>query len=444
MKKKHFHVNIFHNERAAMIHSSSPAALLDVNGKGLGAFPESCTTAGVAALNWNLLNEDVSLPVAVLYEARVRHNLQWMQQFMEAYHVKLAPHGKTTMSPALFKRQIDNGAWGITLATAPQVLAAYQHGIRRVLMANQLVGRANMAIIARLLQDPAFTYFCIVDSPANAAQLGQFFAEQSLTLPVLIELGPTGGRTGVRDDAQLQAVIDEIGRWPSLALAGIEVYEGVLQEEGAIRAFLRRATDALRGLATAGHLRKNGPAIISGAGSAWFDVVAEEFSQLDIGAPLEVILRPGCYLSHDVGVYRSAAERINAHNPVAQKMEPGLLPALQVWAYVQSLPEPGRAIIALGKRDAAFDAGLPTPALHYRPGRVRPGQNAPSAAPQAWKLTAMMDQHAFMQIADGDDIQVGDMIAFDISHPCLTFDKWRQVLLVDEQYRVTDVAETFF
>ncbi|MNO06898.1 hypothetical protein D3C81_2288790 [compost metagenome] len=56
----------------------------------------------------------------------------------------------------------------------------------------------------------------------------------------------------------------------------------------------------------------------------------------------------------------------------------------------------------------------------------------------------MMDQHAFMQIGDGDDIQVGDMIAFDISHPCLTFDKWRQVLLVDEQYRVTDVAETFF
>jgi len=359
---------------------------------------------------------------------------------MEAYRVKLAPHGKTTMSPALFQRQIDNGAWGITLATAPQVVAAYNHGIRRVLMANQLVGRANMALIANLLRDPAFTYFCIVDSAANAAQLGRYFGEQGLVLPVLIELGPNGGRTGVRDDAQLQAVVEEIGRWPGLALAGIEVYEGVLQEESAIRAFLRRATDALRGLATAGRLRKHGPALISGAGSAWFDVVAEEFSQLDIGAPLEIVLRPGCYLSHDVGVYRSAAERINAHNPVAHKMEPGLQPALQVWAYVQSLPEPGRAIVALGKRDAAFDAGLPTPSLRHRPGQ----DGAPGAAPAHWKLTAMMDQHAFMQIGDADDIQVGDMIAFDISHPCLTFDKWRQVLLVDEQYRVIDVADTFF
>lgn len=423
-----------------MTNSSFPAAPLDMNGKGLGAFPESCTTAGVAALNWNLLNEDVSLPVAVLYEARVRHNLQWMQRFMEAYKVKLAPHGKTTMSPALFQRQIAGGAWGITLATAPQVRAAYQHGVRRILMANQLVGRANMAIIARLLRDPAFTFFCIVDSPANAAQLGAYFGEQGLTLPVLIELGPQGGRTGVRDDAQLQALVDEIGKWPGLALAGIEVYEGVLQEESAIRAFLRRAADALRGLAAAGRLRKNGPALISGAGSAWFDVVAEEFSQLDIGAPLEIVLRPGCYLSHDVGIYRSAAERINAHNPVAQKMEPGLQPALQVWAYVQSLPEPGRAIVAMGKRDAAFDAGLPTPAALYRPGR----DAAPGQTPAHWKLSAMMDQHAFMQIGEGDDIQVGDMIAFDISHPCLTFDKWRQVLLVDEQYRVTDVAETFF
>jgi len=216
----------------------------------------------------------------------------------------------------------------------------------------------------------------------------------------------------------------------------------VLQEEPDIRAFLRRAADALRELAAAGRLRRNGPALISGAGSAWFDVVAEEFSQIDIGAPLDVVLRPGCYLSHDVGIYRSAAERIQARNPVARGMAPGLLPALQVWAYVQSMPEPGRAIVALGKRDAAFDAGLPEPARHYRPGA--PAGARPLPAPPQWKLTAMMDQHAFMQVGPGDDIAVGDMIAFDISHPCLTFDKWRQVLLVDDDYRVTGVAPTYF
>ena len=410
-----------------------------MNGKGLGAFPASCTTAGVADLGWNLLAEDVSLPAAVLYEARVRHNLQWMQRFMEAYRVKLAPHGKTTMSPALFQRQIDGGAWGITLANAPQVQAAHNHGIRRVLMANQLVGRANMAIIARILrQDPDFTYFCIIDSPANAAHLGAYFGEQGLTLPVLIELGPAGGRTGVRDDAQFQAVADEIARWPALALAGIEVYEGVLQEEQAIRAFLRRATGALRGPG------RSGPP-------------AQERPGTDLRRRLGLVRRGGRGIlesGHRRAAGRGAAPRLL---PVARR---GRLP-LGGRAHQRAQPRgpqdgsgPAARAAGLGLRcnrcpsraapSSRWASATPPrrrpaharPALPSRPGR-------PGAAPAHWKLTAMMDQHAFMQIGEGDDIQVGDMIAFDISHPCLTFDKWRQVLLVDEQYRVIDVAETF-
>jgi D-serine dehydratase len=413
---------------------------VDPVGKGLGALPPACMPPDVGPLGWNLLAEDVSLPVAVLYESRVQHNLAWMQQFMRAYQVQLAPHGKTTMSPALFHRQLAAGAWGITLATAPQVRAAYRHGVRRVLMANQLVGRANMALIAQLLGDPDFEFYCLVDDPANVAQLGRYFAEHRRVLRILVELGVAGGRTGVRDDAGLRRVVDEVARFPeSLALAGVEVYEGVLSEESQIRAFLRRAVATLRALQAEGSLMAGDAAILTGAGSAWFDVVAEEFAGLDIGRPLEIVLRPGCYLSHDVGIYRSAAERIGRDNDVARKMAPGLLPALQVWAYVQSLPEPGRAIIGLGKRDAAFDAGLPVPARHYRPGAGTPAQT-----PSDWALTAMMDQHAFMRVGAGDDIQVGDMIAFDISHPCLTFDKWKQVLLVDDQYRVVDIAQTFF
>ena len=56
----------------------------------------------------------------------------------------------------------------------------------------------------------------------------------------------------------------------------------------------------------------------------------------------------------------------------------------------------------------------------------------------------MMDQHAYLHISEGDDIRVGDMIAFDISHPCLTFDKWRYLPIVDSEYRVIDVVQTFF
>jgi D-serine dehydratase len=413
--------------------------LLSPTGKGLGDVSSQPPITTSAQLGWNLLQEDVSLPVAVLSSSRVQHNLNWMKSFISTYGLKLAPHGKTTMSPALFHRQLAHGAWGITLATAPQVQAAYHFGVRRVIMANQLVGRANMAIISRLLQNPEFDFFVIVDSAANVEQLGQFFAQAGQRLNLLLELGVDGGRTGVRNERDRTAVLDAIARYPqSLALAGIEVYEGVLKDEVSIREFLRRAVRELMTL-EANSLLTSDTVILTGAGSAWFDLVAEEWTRLDIGRPLDIILRPGCYLTHDVGIYKASEARIHASNPVARSMQTSLLPALQLWAYVLSIPEPGLAILGLGKRDAAFDAGLPIPAMHYRP-----GSEGPSAAPADWQLTAMMDQHAFMNIAPDADVQVGDMLALDISHPCLTFDKWRQLLVVDDNYTVIDAVETFF
>ncbi|RDV00153.1 amino acid deaminase [Trinickia dinghuensis] len=418
------------------------AASIDPLSKGLGTVPSASVPLDSAAnLEWNLLAEDVSLPAAVLYADRIEHNLKWMQDFVTEYGVKLAPHGKTTMAPQLFRRQIETGAWGITLATAHQTRAAYHGGIERVLMANQLAGRRNMAMIAELLSDPDFEFFCLVDSPDGVEQLGAFFKEARRKLQVLIELGVPGGRTGVRDDAQLESVLAAIARYEgTLALAGIEIYEGVLADEPAVRAFLRRAVQTTRTLSQAGRFER-APAILSGAGSAWYDIVAEEFAAESKAGTIEVVLRPGCYLTHDVGVYKKAQSEILERNPIAKKMGEALLPALQLWAYVQSIPEADRAIVGFGKRDAAFDAGMPVPACHYRPGTSEPRAIAPS---EGWEVTGMMDQHAYLRIVPGADLRVGDMLAFDISHPCLTFDKWRQLLIVDGRYRITEVVETFF
>ena len=413
--------------------------MIDPLNKALGRLDAPLTPAEAGQTGWHLLREELSLPAAVLYEDKLVHNLQWMRKFMGEYGVQLAPHGKTTMAPKLFARQLAEGAWGITLATAQQTAAAAAHGVKRVLMANQLVGRRNMEIVADLLRDPGFEFFTLVDSAALVDQLGAFFQARGQKLQVLLELGVEGGRTGVRDAAQQAAVLEALSRWPdALSLAGVEIYEGVLQEEADIRRFLQRTVAVTRELAAAGRFGRS-PVVMSGAGSAWYDVVAEEFSRTDIGAPIDIVLRPGCYLTHDVGVYRAAQQRILANNPVAQKMREGLLPALQLWAYVQSIPEDRRAIIGMGKRDAAFDAGMPIPAQIYRP-----GADASMAVPANWKVTGMMDQHAYLEIEAGDDIRVGDMIAFDISHPCLTFDKWRHIPVLDGQLRVIDIVQTFF
>ena len=407
--------------------------------KGLGYLEHDLRPEQISQLNWNLLSEDLCLPVAVLREDRILQNLEWMHRFITAYNVKLAPHGKTTMAPKLFELQVRNGAWGITLATAHQSFVAWQHGIHRVLMANQLVGKQNMALVSRMIEDSAFEYYCLIDSADLVHELGKFFSARGQRLHVLLEIGAVGGRCGVRNDGQLKAVLAALTQWKnSILLAGVELYEGILGKESEIRAFLERAVEVTKHLLATDQF-KLCPPLLSGAGSAWFDVVAEVFSSAAFSRPVDIVLRPGCYLTHDAGFYREAQAKVLERNSVARQMHGGLQPALQVWAYVQSVPEESRAIVGIGKRDASFDLGLPLPALHFRP-----GTQAPSPTPKHWALTKLMDQHAYLQIAPGDDIRVGDMICFDISHPCLTFDRWRVIPVINSQYQIVDLVQTFF
>jgi D-serine dehydratase len=417
----------------------APSRTVDPLDKGLGWLTEKIAPEAAAQRGWNLLREDLALPAAVLYQDKLRNNLDWMQRFVAAYGAHLAPHGKTTMAPRLFAMQLEAGAWGITLATAQQVHVAYAHGVRRVLMANQLVGRANMDIISNLISDPAFEFYCLVDSAAQIEQLRAYFSARGQRLNVLLEVGVADGRAGVRDAAQLEAVLQAIANCSgSLVLSGIELFEGVLKQEEEIRAFVARAVEIAREIVERSLFGRT-PFLLSGAGSAWYDVVAEIFSAAHLQDAAEMVLRPGCYLTHDIGAYREAQARIAVSNPVARQMGDGLVPALHVWAYVQSIPEAGRAIVGMGKRDAAFDAGLPVPALHFRPGDA-----TPKPSPVHWTLTKMMDQHAYLHIAPGDDLCVGDMIAFNIAHPCLTFDKWRVMALVNTHFDVLDLIQTYF
>jgi D-serine dehydratase len=362
-----------------------------------------------------------------------------MRDFISASGVKIAPHGKTTMAPALFQMQMEHGAWGITLATAPQCFVAWRHGIHRILMANQLIGRQNMAIISQLLDDREMEFYCLVDSVEQIDLLGTFFSERQQRLQVLLELGMKDGRTGVRTQAGVDACLASLARWQNtLLLCGVEIYEGVTDEEPVVREFLQATLEEIRRLA---HLKafQRSPVILSGAGSAWYDIVAETFSSAALPTPVEIVLRPGCYITHDGGIYRQAQERVLNASSLANSMIPALLPALHVWAYVQSIPQPELAIIFFGKRDASYDSGFPVPILHYRPGSA-----LPRSAPEHWRVHRMMDQHTFLTIKVSDDLRVGDMLAFDISHPCLTFDKWRVLPILDDDYQVVDIVTTYF
>src|SRR3984885_14647163 len=118
----------------------------------------------------NVLREDLPLPLAVLKERALTHNSAWMRRFLGQSGAMIAPHGKTTMSPQLFARQLADGAWAMTVATVHQLQVARDFGISRIVLANQLVGRqAVRYVLDELKRNRDFDFYCLVDSPANVA-----------------------------------------------------------------------------------------------------------------------------------------------------------------------------------------------------------------------------------------------------------------------------------
>ncbi len=394
---------------------------------------------------WDLLAEEVSFPIAVLNENDIAKNAKWMQRFSEQANVLLAPHGKTSMAPELFKLQLDSGCWGMSLATIPQVVNAYHQGIKRVILANQLIGKFHGQQVLELLADKNFEFYCFVDSMENAHWLGEFFANTNTKLNILLEIGVQGGRCGWRDLTNIEHLVAAINRYPHLNIAGISFYEGVIHGDNAETKIVE-FIDEIKQLFV--HLKGTNAfhqdeVIITGAGSAWYDVVAKQLTSDTKNLNFTPIIRPGCYLIHDTGIYQDAQNTVVQRSQLAcdisDEMGSGLTSSLTVWAYVYSIPEPGLAIIGLGKRDAAFDAGLPTPELHYRPGNKTPQKSNAN-----WQVTKIMDQHCMMTIDASDDIKPGDIISFSTSHPCLTLDKWRKISIINDDYKVIKQIATYF
>nr|WP_312958566.1 amino acid deaminase [Stutzerimonas nitrititolerans] len=401
----------------------------------LSTAPQTALEKGALVGSGKFLLRDVSLPAAVLHERPLLNNISWMQGFAERHGARLAPHGKTTMTPRLFHRQLEAGAWGITLATATQCVAAFEHGVTRLLMANQLVGAANMSLVADLIERGA-EFYCLVDGVENARALNTFFAQRGLRLQVMIELGVEGGRCGIRNDVELDTLLAALAELPALSLTGIEGYEGIIGGQdliAGVRAYADRLIDTVRRLKRRNALALPKP-LITASGSKWFDLIAEAFDLADLRDECTPLLRPGCYVVHDHKLYADAMEDVKTRHP---DLQGELMPALEVFAHVQSLPEPGLAIIALGKRDIGCDPDLPMPLRWYSEGK-------PPRDVRDWTVRNLMDQHLYLSVPAKTDLAVGDVLSFGTSHPCLTFDKWRQVLLVDDALNVVETLATRF
>jgi D-serine dehydratase len=422
---------------------SSP---IDSTTKGMPRLAVPLTLGEVGKQGWNVLREDMRLPLAALKETGLEHNSRWMRAFLQTTGVALAPHGKTTMSPQLFARQLADGAWGLTCANVAQLQVYRAFGVERVLFANQLVGRGAIDyVLDEIDRDPNFDFYGFVDSLDGVSQLASAAAGRTLRRPLrlLVEVGQHGGRTGVRTLAEAIAVGRAVAASPALALCGVASFEGVFSGDdravdAQVNALFDLQAEAARSLTEL--FSRDLPTILTSGGSQFPDIAAKRLSAIDLGRPREVVIRSGCYLTHDSGHYAQASTQMLERAPALMARAGRLVPALELWAYVQSRPEKTLALANFGKRDAGADLGLPVPKAWYRPGL----HTGPAAVPAAHRVVKLNDQHAYLEVPAESPLRVGDMMAFGISHPCTTFDKWQVIPIVNDAYDVQDAVRTFF
>jgi len=355
-----------------------------------------------------------------------------MTRFCGEHGVALAPHGKTTMAPQLFADQLAAGAWGITAATVGQAQVMARFGVRRILIANEVVDRQAIRWLAEALaRQPSLDLYCLVDSVAGVEALDA--AQAARPIKVLVEIGIADRRGGLRQSTPALEVLEAAARARHVEPVGVECFEGVVgaDRDGvpAVEEALGRVTE----LALAGTRRGlfgTERVLLSAGGSVFFDVAAQ-LAGVASSAPVDVVLRSGCYLTHDDGMYEAASPLGRA-----QGASDPLLSALELWTDVLSCPEPGRAIAGAGRRDAPYDAGLPTVLGAFRGGEA--------IALDSATVTELNDQHAFVTVAPADALRAGDLLRLGISHPCGAFDRWRTLLEVDADYTVTRAIRTFF
>lgn len=403
-----------------------------------------CLASELASKGWNLLANDLPFPLAVLHRSALKHNIAWMQAFASRKGVALAPHGKTTMSPQLFQMQLAAGAWGLTFATLYQAAVGVEAGARRIIIANQVVCEADFdALTALLAQQPGLRIWFLVDSLAQLALIEDWASRHPGAAPfdVLLEMGITGKRTGCRTLEQALQLARHLAASQAVRFGGIECYEGgvarcdSVEDTREVTALVRRVSEVVQACDRE-HLFEGDELLITAGGSAVFDLVIPMLRLQDLQRPMRGVLRSGCYITHDHGNYARFLRLLERR----EGLDDSLKAALEVWTLVQSVPEPGLALLTCGRRDISFDIEMPLPQRHAARGSTKL-----DGVPSNWKISALNDQHAYLNFDPAGLVpQVGDRVSLGISHPCTTFDKWRWLALVEDDGAVTGAVETRF
>lgn len=314
-------------------------------------------------------------PALVLDLGVVERNIAEMARRMDGLPTALRPHAKIHKSPALGRLQIDAGAIGLTTATVWEAAAMIDAGLDDVLIANQTVGPARAAELARIAA--LGRVIAAVEGEANARELSEAARRAGSRIDVLVEVDVGLHRAGVRSVEEAVALADRIGRLPGLRLAGLLGYEGHCMLEPDRGARVEKALAANRELVrVADEFEGRGldTTIVAAGGLGTWDITGAD--------PRITEIHAGSYIFSDA---------------FHLSLVPGFEPALTVLATVTAR-HGGIAVLDCGRKSIGIDRAAPV--VVSGPGSVRyeHGEHF------------IHEEHTVLDVPTGSSLEVGDRV----------------------------------
>ena len=408
----------------------------------------------ISKKKWNVLNQDVQFPILTINENKFKKNMFSMKKYADSNNVLLAPHCKTSMSPQLLNKIKINGCWGFAAANNQQVSVLLQMGIRKIILANLITNESNLVNLFALVKkykNLSEIYIC-VDSIFGINLLKEISIKYQFknNIKILIEVGLKNSRSGVRSITSLNLLADLINKLPrNFILSGILFYEGAAKKKNYLDS-LRNVKKSINfaincfDFLIKNKLIKNNEYILSGAGSEFFDLVVYLFNKYKQRDKVKFIIRPGSYIAYGNGYYTDVLNNIEKRKKIfikkkSIKATDLFFPALELWSFVISQQDEGKAILNFGKRDVSFDLGYPIPLAIYRNKKLIKKINNKKDI-NIYKLN---DQHAFIKY-NKFNLKVGDLVKFGVSHPCITINNWNTLYLINNKNVIIEALKTFF
>jgi D-serine deaminase-like pyridoxal phosphate-dependent protein len=352
----------------------------------------------VADLNEPGSRYRLATPAAIVDLDILEKNISAMRSAMAGKPVALRPHAKSNKCSRLAHMQMEAGAVGICCAKPGEAEALAEAGIESILITSPVVAEDTAGRVVRLaagMRDLAV----VVDHPSAVDRLGNAAKQNSIVLPVLIDVDVGHGRTGVLHAQGALQVGEAIGRHPSLKLRGVQGYGGNWQHVAGAGTRRQMTEDGMRKLSQVIEaLRAGGFSIsaITGGGTGTLQ------ADLTLGVLNEI--QPGSYIFMD-----------RQYHDALGKDQPHFETSLFIQTRVVSVNHADYVTVDGGLK--AFSTEGP----------------APKAASRGFENSAFHffgDEHGRLGRPAGIEVSLGERIEFEVPHCDPTIDRYDVLHLV--------------